>query len=260
MALVLRKIYDGYNYFFYEINGKLSSFNSYLSLKIDLMCIHYRLNLDDRSADFFLIANPPIPFFTILAGYVLMVKYGPKFMEGRKPLDLKFVMMFYNLLQVIFNTIIAVDVTKNTFLWHVTKWLKKIIKSLLFKAAYNILIKGSFNYECEPCEYSNTPRGLYFLKMTYYYFLLKILDLFDTVYWWTIIIVTMYQFFFYVIKIAFHHSEEKRCTFIVSALLPPFFYGIGNLCRSVNCKFHMCHWKEKKSIYFCINESNFSSF
>lgn len=67
--------------------------------------------LDERSAKFFLIENPPIPFAMILMGYVLMIKWGPKFMEDRRPFDLKNVMMIYNFIQVILNTYIGVDVS-----------------------------------------------------------------------------------------------------------------------------------------------------
>ncbi|KAG5674177.1 hypothetical protein PVAND_004160 [Polypedilum vanderplanki] len=133
MALVIQKIYDGYKYFFYEIK-------------------------DERSQDFFLISNPPIPFAMILIGYILMVKYGPIYMKMRKPYDLKYVMMVYNFFQVYFNVTIGIE------------------------AVYKILIKGSFNYQCENSDYSNTPRGLLFVRMSYYYFLLKVLDLMDTLF------------------------------------------------------------------------------
>ena len=67
--------------------------------------------LDERSANFFLIENPPIPFAMILISYVLMIKWGPKFMEDRRPFDLKNVMMIYNLIQVILNTYVGIDVS-----------------------------------------------------------------------------------------------------------------------------------------------------
>jgi hypothetical protein len=68
--------------------------------------------LDERSANFFLIANPPIPFAIILIGYILMIKWGPKFMADRRPYDLKNVMKLYNLIQVILNTYLGIDVSK----------------------------------------------------------------------------------------------------------------------------------------------------
>ena len=47
----------------------------------------------------------------ILISYVLMIKWGPKFMEDRRPFDLKNVMMIYNLIQVILNTYVGIDVS-----------------------------------------------------------------------------------------------------------------------------------------------------
>jgi hypothetical protein len=106
MALVLRKIYDGYQYFFYEIKGESASSRWWC---IRLTHFHF-LHEDERSQDFFLISNPPIPFALILVGYVLMVRYGPRFMKSRQPFNLKYIMMVYNFLQVYFNATIASEV------------------------------------------------------------------------------------------------------------------------------------------------------
>ncbi|KAL7021733.1 hypothetical protein ACKWTF_011999 [Chironomus riparius] len=133
MAYVLQKIYDGYEYFFYDIK-------------------------DERSENFFLIENPPIAISLILIGYVLLIKWGPMYMKERKPFDLKYFMMFYNFLQVTLNSYVSL------------------------MAIYRVLIIGEYNYECEPCDYTKTIKGLLLLRLTYYYFLLKVLDLFDTLF------------------------------------------------------------------------------
>lgn len=65
---------------------------------------------DERSENFFLIQNPPIPIALILIGYVLLIKWGPGYMKERKPFDLKYTMMFYNFLQVILNSYVSLMV------------------------------------------------------------------------------------------------------------------------------------------------------
>lgn len=43
------------------------------------------------------------------------------------------------------------------------------------------MLLKDYNFQCEPCDYSTSRKGLFLLNLTYYYFLLKVLDLFDTV-------------------------------------------------------------------------------
>lgn len=108
MAYVLQKIYDGYVYFFYDIKG-LVMLN--LIWKWWQISFFFLFGLkDERSENFFLIQNPPIPIALILIGYVLLIKWGPGYMKERKPFDLKYTMMFYNFLQVILNSYVSLMV------------------------------------------------------------------------------------------------------------------------------------------------------
>lgn len=65
---------------------------------------------DERIQNFILIENPPIGIALILIGYIFLIKYGPEYMKERKPFDLKYTMMFYNVLQVILNSSISLMV------------------------------------------------------------------------------------------------------------------------------------------------------
>jgi len=69
--------------------------------------IHQLSFADSRSDDFFLMQTPPIKVTLIWAAYILMIKHGPRLMESRKPFDLKYIMMAYNLFQVITNLIVG---------------------------------------------------------------------------------------------------------------------------------------------------------
>lgn len=60
--------------------------------------------LDPRVNDWFLMSSP-FPTLFICLTYAYCVKVlGPKLMENRKPFDLKYVLIAYNLIQVIFST------------------------------------------------------------------------------------------------------------------------------------------------------------
>jgi GNS1/SUR4 family len=47
-----------------------------------------------------------------MSAYYMLFTYGPKFMESRKPFELKTIMTLYNFLQVVLNTYFAFEVSK----------------------------------------------------------------------------------------------------------------------------------------------------
>ncbi|XP_062556610.1 elongation of very long chain fatty acids protein AAEL008004-like [Armigeres subalbatus] len=114
-------------------------------------------NRDKRSTDLPLLnANWQVPL--IVGIYLLTVlRIGPRFMENRKPYELKTLIRVYNLLQVLVN-------------------------SILFVVVSVILIKRpDFSYVCQPVNFSRTARGYEEMFVAYAYFVLKVLDLADTV-------------------------------------------------------------------------------
>nr|CAD7203163.1 unnamed protein product [Timema douglasi] len=90
---------------------------------------------DPRVNDWFLMASP-FPTMFLCLGYVYFSKVvGPKFMENRKPMDLRYVLIVYNLVQVIFSA-----------------WL-----------FYECLCSGwmtHYSYRCQPVDYSFSPIAL----------------------------------------------------------------------------------------------------
>lgn len=80
MALVLRSVLNFYNHVFVTLS-------------------------DPRTANYVLIGDSPLPVISILIGYTLFCKYGPRYMDSRKPVELKSVMSLYNFAQVILNTV-----------------------------------------------------------------------------------------------------------------------------------------------------------
>lgn len=54
----------------------------------------------------------PFPVLIILVSYLLIVLLlGPKFMKNRQPYDLKTVIFYYNIFQIIASTMIVVNVS-----------------------------------------------------------------------------------------------------------------------------------------------------
>lgn len=110
---------------------------------------------DPRANAFFLMSSP-LPVLTILTLWLFFIyKWGPEFMKNREPFNLKKIMIVYNIFQVLCNV-------------YILSWILRGI--------------GQVNLRCTEVDYSESYWGLTFLNFTYWYFLLKVLDLVDTVF------------------------------------------------------------------------------
>lgn len=106
------------------------------------------------------LVGSPVPMAISIAVYLgFVLHYGPKWMENRKPYNLKYIMRIYNAIQVIANFVL-----------------------LLYGAKWSYLRK-EFSFACQPVDHTNTAhymRGL--IYVSYGYYITKYLDLFDTVF------------------------------------------------------------------------------
>lgn len=112
---------------------------------------------DPRVRDFPLMESP-IELVCILFVYWLFVtKIGPKLMEHREPFKLDQILRIYNVIQVILNAWMFVFGILTGYIWN-------------------------FNWVCESVDRSVNPLTTKLLKFCYLYFLVKLLDLMDTVF------------------------------------------------------------------------------
>lgn len=82
-------------------------------------------NGDPRVKDHFLMSGP-LPTLMICLTYVIIVKYlGPKFMENRKPFDLKNTMIVYNVFQVILSSYLFTEVRNFKIISRINCWTFK---------------------------------------------------------------------------------------------------------------------------------------
>ncbi|XP_060659637.1 elongation of very long chain fatty acids protein F-like isoform X1 [Drosophila nasuta] len=99
------------------------------------------------------------PLTTIIAVYLIFVlKLGPKFMENRKPYNLTYVLNFYNIFQVIYNSIVF---------------------GLAF---YYLIINPVYDWSCMIRLSLDHPKKNVERWIGYAYFINKIIDLLDTVF------------------------------------------------------------------------------
>jgi hypothetical protein len=110
---------------------------------------------DPRVTDWFLLGSPLYPLGLITL-YLYVVKVaGPRYMKNRPAYQLSGIILLYNVIEIVVNTTLFV----------------KIIKLAMKISMY-----------CRTVEYSNTPEDMDIAQCTWEFFLLKVLDLTETIF------------------------------------------------------------------------------
>ncbi|XP_043493652.1 elongation of very long chain fatty acids protein 7-like [Polistes fuscatus] len=100
------------------------------------------------------------PWYTIgiVGAYLCIVcVIGPAFMRGRKPYNLNKILIVYNSTQILCSAYITYKCILMGWFW-------------------------KYKFACEPIDYSTSQHGMAVLEVMWYYFLLKIYDLSDTLF------------------------------------------------------------------------------
>lgn len=115
-------------------------------------------NTDPRVAGWPFMGSP-IPILTLLAGYVYFVKvWGPNWMRDRKPFQLRWLILAYNVGMVLANGFFFVYGGPRTYLG------------------------GSYSWFCEPVNYTTDDEPMLIIRLGWWYLLLKVAELMDTVF------------------------------------------------------------------------------
>jgi len=169
----------------------------YLKIMVDLR--------DPRSDGWFLMGSI-WPTLLLSASYYLIVRIvGPWFMSNREPYNLKYLLLCYNLFQSVFNS----------WLFYKVWWLWR----------------DHYNWNCQPVDYSNSSIGLAALDVTWWYFISKFLDFFDS--------------FFFVLRKKFSHLSTLHVVhhggLPIAVWFGPKFVGGGHttFCGFLNCGVHV---------------------
>lgn len=113
---------------------------------------------DPRTKDFFLAQSPFIPITILVFYFQFVLKWGPNFMKNRPPFQLNKILAVYNLIQIVYSLRLFCIACKHSYVF------------------------GSYNFMCEPVDYSNDPVALLAANEIHNFYLTKILDLMDTVF------------------------------------------------------------------------------
>ncbi|CAH1100722.1 unnamed protein product [Psylliodes chrysocephalus] len=113
---------------------------------------------DPRTADWFLMSGP-FPTLGICLSYVYIVKVlGPKFMENRKPFNLKNMLIYYNFAQVVFSV-----------------WI-------FYQIGMGGWFTGEYSLRCQPVDYSNKSSTIRMVHASWWYYFSKFTEFMDTIF------------------------------------------------------------------------------
>ncbi|XP_054707703.1 elongation of very long chain fatty acids protein AAEL008004-like [Uloborus diversus] len=112
---------------------------------------------DSRVQNWMFMGGPG-PTITICTFYVLFVKWiGPFLMRNRPPLNIRWLMIFYNSAMVVISTYIFLELG---FLG----WFQK------------------YNWKCQPVDYTANPDATAMAHLAWWYYLTKFLEFTDTIF------------------------------------------------------------------------------
>lgn len=112
---------------------------------------------DPRVADWPMMSSP-VPTLALCIFYAYFSKsLAPRIMEKRKPMDLRNVLVGYNLFQTIFSTWIFYEYLQSGW------W-------------------GHYSFRCQPVDYSDNPMALRMARTCWWYYISKFTEFFDTLF------------------------------------------------------------------------------
>lgn len=104
------------------------------------------------------LVNSPFPTMAICLSYAFFVnKIGPRLMKNRKPLDIRWLMVAYNLIMV-------------------------GISSYLFYGLGVYGWFGKYDYRCQPVDYTNSKDAIGMASFAWYYYVTKFIEFADTLF------------------------------------------------------------------------------
>ncbi|XP_032511279.2 elongation of very long chain fatty acids protein 7-like [Danaus plexippus] len=161
---------------------------------------------DSRTKEWFLVAKPYQPMVVVGLYLMFIFKWGPKIMKNRKPLKMDTIMIMYNAFQVFCCGYIFISGLYEAWGWKY-KWV------------------------CEPVDQSRSRHAMKVATLVYMYYLLKILDLMDTVFF-----VLRHKFNQVSFLHVYHHTGMVILTWAATTYYPG---GHGTAVGQINSFVHI---------------------
>lgn len=122
-----------------------------------------------------------LPVTTLLLSYLLFVlKIGTRFMEKRKPYNLKKIIIAYNMFQVIYNAMMFYYICKYFHIIILRAYHKGL--AYTYFTVNSLFIIKIYDLGCMETLPVDSPFKFLERKQSYFYFINKIIDLLDTIF------------------------------------------------------------------------------
>lgn len=115
----------------------------------------YYLSHSDKRVDNWVLMGSYYPTLCLTAAYLVIVWYGPRLMENRKPVRLVWTLFFYNMGLVALNFHIFYE---------------------LLTASWRL----GYSYKCQPVSYSEDPDEMRIARALWWYYFSKLIEFMDT--------------------------------------------------------------------------------
>nr|XP_045613534.1 elongation of very long chain fatty acids protein 4-like isoform X1 [Procambarus clarkii] len=111
---------------------------------------------DERVKDWPLMSSP-LPTLGLVTVYLTMVKFGPKIMASRAPLQLRVPLIVYNLAVMLLNLYIGVELAV-------------------------VSVRLRYSWFCQPVDYSSNPEEMRIAAALWWYYISKLVEFTDTLF------------------------------------------------------------------------------
>ncbi|XP_076440355.1 very long chain fatty acid elongase 7-like isoform X3 [Babylonia areolata] len=183
-------------------------------------------NADPRVAGWFLM-DSPLPSFVICLAYFIFVALGPSIMKDRKPIEMRRVLVVYNIAMVGMSTFCFVE-----FL--LSGWL------------------AGYTLGCQPVDYSYSPQALRMARVCWWFYFSKFIELLDTVFF-----IMRKKFSQVTFLHVFHHGIMPISWWFGVKLVPG---GFGTFHSLLNSFIHLMMYTFCVCVCVCVCAGGFGTF
>ncbi|KAK8767362.1 hypothetical protein V5799_005855 [Amblyomma americanum] len=128
------------------------------ALHADFLSVYLHLPQDPRTKDWVMVKYPSMVLWTV-AAYLYFVKiWGPRYMKGREPYNLRGAILLYNAFMVISSAVFLVNILRLTY------------------------VGGGYSVFCQGLDFSTSPKAIELLNVYWWLRLLRIADFLDTIF------------------------------------------------------------------------------
>ncbi|KAK8729008.1 hypothetical protein OTU49_008586 [Cherax quadricarinatus] len=117
----------------------------------------WTMTISDERVKNWPLMSSPLPTVGLVSAYLTMVKFGPRIMSSRAPLQLRGPLIFYNLAVMLLNLYVGVELAV-------------------------VSVRLRYSWFCQPVDYSTNPDEMRIAAALWWYYISKLVEFTDTLF------------------------------------------------------------------------------